>query len=1292
MKNGIDFVSDKRNRNDNAHISFSEITMQATVHHNLSLYRQALESLPTPVVMQHQDRIVFVNNAALHLLGYTLEELQNKSLLQFGAGYDAFSDTSLGRIVSVEVHNGILNYEIRLTTKNSKHKTCLLHANEIAHEGQIIDLCTLEDITERIEAEHKLQQNESNLTAIISSLEDIVFEFSSNGVFLNVWTAEEEQLFFPKEAFIGNTIEDVFGIQFGQQFADMIRNVVATKETMLLEYKSPVNDQWYLSKTSYIHTPRTSEPKVSMLVQNITKRKRAEEAVQIAVSRLGALIQNLQAGILLEDEHRRIVLTNETFCAMFGIPATPEQMVGADCSDSAEQSKGNFMEPERFVSRIREILSRREIVTNEEIRLVDGRILERDYIPIFLENRYYGHLWQYRDITEKMRTQEELQRSEARYRIVTESASDGIITINRHGTILFVNQGMESIFGYTAEEMLNQSISILIPKQLRHLHQAGANRYMATGEKRLNWKSTETIAVRKDGKEVPIEISFGEYAKGGDHLFTAIIRDITQRKETEHSLQTMSAHLAEAQHVARLGSWEFDTASHSIAYLSDAAYALFGFSQEQGIPNLAAFLDIIYLDDLASFNIYMQSAIENNMVQDFEFRILHPSGVRWCNTKMRPICDAEGRVSRIVATTIDITERKETEEIISQLARFPDENPSPVLRVAMDGTIMYANAMSNILLHEWRTAVGASIGKEFRVAVLDALMTGDNKEIEIECAGEYGPITYSLIFAPICESKYVNIYGRDITAAKRAEIELRSAKEIAESANRAKSEFLANMSHEIRTPMNAILGFADILERYVVEKKYLDYLRGIQSAGTNLLKLIDDILDLSKIEAGRLDIQYEPCDPHIFCNELHQIFSLRAQEKGLDFRITINPKLPRSLLLDEIRLRQILFNILGNAVKFTHQGYVSLRVDAVEYQGDTSTIDLVFEVSDSGIGIPKEQQTLIFEPFRQQEGQSTRKYGGTGLGLTISRRLVEMMNGTIELESTPEQGTTFTITLPNVKVAALSRHYTIVQEDNLRNISFQDARILVVEDIESNRSVVRGFLEPYNVEIFEAADGQEGIRMAREHKPDVILMDMQMPIMDGYEAIRTLRLNEDIRTIPVIALTASALESEADTIVSSCQAYLQKPIRCNDLLECLVKVLSPEKLSSAIPSSETPLSPMTCAECSPHSTNSYHDNTEMTAIVYAALFNQAFPIWQAIRPVMSNDDIQEFATIVARIGQEFHHIGTQEYGEALFQYASLFKISKMQQYFLRFPTILEEYAEISNISGVSGTSEALNDT
>ena len=1246
--------------------------MQAASH-TCTMYQQAMEALPTPVVMQRHDQIIFANQAAIQLLGFQMDELSTKFLIQFGAeslAANLLAKPALARVISAVYNNGVLHYEVRLATKCNELKVCLLHTSEIVINGETIDICTLEDLTERAQTEHKLQQNESNLSAIISSLEDIVFELNHKSIFLNVWTANEHQLFFPKETFIGKTISEAFGKEFGSQFDDIIAQVISTKETVVLEYQSPIDSQWYSSKTSYIHDNNSSEPRVSMLVQNITKRKLAEEAVQITASRLTALIQNLQAGIIVEDEHRCIALVNETFCTMFHIPAAPAMLVGVDCSNSAEQSKSLFLAPDQFVERINEILAKKEIVTNEELRLVNGQILERDYIPIFIENRYYGHLWQYRDITDKVHIQEELQKSEARYRVVTESASDGIITINQRGVILFVNQGMERIFGYKESEMLNSSISMIIPEKFRAMHQAGTERYIATGQKRLNWKSVEAFAVRKDGKEIAVEISFGEYAKDGDHLFTAIIRDITQRKETERQLQTISSHLAEAQHVARLGSWELDINANAIVYWSDEIYSLFGFNKNTQTPTLAQFLEVIYTEDLVTFNFSMQNAIETNMVQDFEFRIYHASGIKWCNTKMRPIANEQGNVTKIVGTTMDITERKETEEIIRQLARFPDESPSPILRVAMDGTIMYANQMSISLLHLWQTFVGQQLNEEYQYYIANVLVNGMNMELEVAC----GDITYSLIFAPICESNYVNIYGRDITASKLAEIQLLAAKESAEGANRAKSEFLANMSHEIRTPMNAILGFADILQRYVIEEKYLDYLRGIQSAGTNLLKLIDDILDLSKIEAGRLDIQYEPCDPHVFSSELQQIFSLRTQEKGLDFRIDINPKLPRSLLLDEIRLRQILFNLLGNAVKFTHLGCVSLMIDAIEYQGDDSTIDLIFEVSDTGIGIPREQQSIIFEPFRQQEGQSTRKYGGTGLGLTISRRLVEMMNGTIQLESEPGRGTSFKVLLPGVKVAVVNKTYPALEELHDEDISFNNAKILVIEDIESNRAVIRGFLEPYSIELFEASNGEEGLVTARKHLPNVILLDMQMPVMDGYETIHAVRSDPALQNIPIIALTATSLEREDEIIKAQCQAYLRKPIKRTQLLQKLSDILFVQHHVHTL-SDKTTLQTHSSHQSAMEMTTEIAHNEKVAPELYDKLIAEAYPYWQDIRHILSNDDIQNFAIIVINIAIEFSHNPTIKYGQTLLKNATSFKISKMQSLFLQFPTILDRLQE-----------------
>ncbi len=260
------------------------------------------------------------------------------------------------------------------------------------------------------------------------------------------------------------------------------------------------------------------------------------------------------------------------------------------------------------------------------------------------------------------------------------------------------------------------------------------------------------------------------------------------------------------------------------------------------------------------------------------------------------------------------------------------------------------------------------------------------------------------------------VYGmtalRNLAERKQAEKALKRAKEAAEAANRAKSEFLANMSHEIRTPLNAVIGFSDLLSSMITDKKHKSYLSSIKTAGKTLLTLINDILDLSKIEAGRLEIKSEPINPILIFTELEQIFALKIAEKRLEFIIDID--LPATLVLDQTRLRQVLFNLLGNAIKFTEQGYIKLSAHIRTQENDSRKIDLILAVADTGIGIPKDQQNIIFEYFQQQNGQSTRKYGGTGLGLAITKRLVEMMNGQISVRS--DQGSVFEITLRDVEV------------------------------------------------------------------------------------------------------------------------------------------------------------------------------------------------------------------------------------------------------------------------------------
>ena len=375
--------------------------------------------------------------------------------------------------------------------------------------------------------------------------------------------------------------------------------------------------------------------------------------------------------------------------------------------------------------------------------------------------------------------------------------------------------------------------------------------------------------------------------------------------------------------------------------------------------------------------------------------------------------------------------------------------------------------------------------------------------------------------------------------AFNAELEQRIAERTAQldAANRAKSEFLANMSHEIRTPMNAVLGYAELLGFMLEDKTQRDYIESIKSSGRSLLTLINDILDLSKIEAGKLELQFEFVNSQSFFSEFERIFSLRLSDKGLKFILEISSGTPEGIYVDDARLRQIILNLIGNAIKFTEKGSIRLKVYAENPQIITYSIgktdefvDLIIEVTDTGIGISKEMQEEIFNPFVQVQGQDIKKYGGTGLGLAITHRLVQLMNGTIELQSQLNEGSSFKIKIPEVSYLRDIEKRTEEIQLDITDIEFEKATIIVADDVEHNRKYLIDALKKTNIEIVEAEDGQHAFLLAKKIVPDLIITDIRMPVLDGFELLNKLKSNDGLKHIPVIAYSASVMKAQRDRI------------------------------------------------------------------------------------------------------------------------------------------------------------------
>lgn len=692
------------------------------------------------------------------------------------------------------------------------------------------------------------------------------------------------------------------------------------------------------------------------------------------------------------------------------------------------------------------------------------------------------------------------------------------------------------------------------------------------------------------------------------------------RIEAENSLKESEARLRDIIMSSYDWIWEIDR-NWNYCYTSDSVSNILGYIQSEIIGKSP--MDFM-TDDEKEKNGSAFSGIagKKGIIKDLENWNLHKDGHRVCLlTNAFPILNETGDLIGYRGVDKDITDRKLAEEEIRKLSRATEQSPVSILITDLQGNITYANPTAvRITGYSLNELMGKNLlifstGKEPQEEyknLWEILNSGrewkgefhnkkKNGELYWESVSispildEKGEITHFLaIKEDITERRIAEqtirdlnanlekkvkertkqlastneILTREIKAREKTEVALSKAKKVAEDANKAKSDFLANMSHEIRTPMNAVIGYSELLSSTKVDSVQKDYINSIKSSGKSLLKLINDILDLSKIEAGKLELEYEFVNTFRFFEEFEKIFAFKVNEKGIKFILEIIPGTPDGIYVDEARLRQIVLNLIGNAFKFTSQGQIILRIYSenskrIEHTKNKTEeiIDLIIEVEDTGLGISREMQDKIFEPFVQEH--DFRDFGGTGLGLSISRRLAGLMKGEISLKSEPGKGTIFTLRIPDtISLIELTPILSDISVDPAE-IIFNEAKIVIVDDVQNNRGYLKDALKDTALKIYEAENGAIGYEISKKILPELIISDIRMPELDGFGLLEKIKSDPETKHIPVLAYTAAVLEVQKDLIQNSEFAgLLIKPVRINELYFKLMNILPHRRIEA----------------------------------------------------------------------------------------------------------------------------------
>jgi len=897
--------------------------------------------------------------------------------------------------------------------------------------------------------------------------------------------------------------------------------------------------------------------------QDVTERKRIEQELKFRNVILSTQQEVSLDGILVVDEDRdEIISCNRRFAEMWSIPA--DVLATRSHSQALAIGLKKMADSQSFLTNVKVLDCSHDGTYRDQVQLKDGRTYERYSAPMIGDDgTYYGRVRYYRDITERKQAEQALRQSEEKYRRLVDNVPDVIWTSAQDGRTTYISPNAQSVFGYTAQELYEAGEKLWIgrihPEDLPRVIDA----YRALFAENRPF-DVEYQIQRNDGQWIWLhDRAIRTHEKDGVRYADGIFSDITARKRSEEKLRLFRTLIDQSTDAIEV----IDPETLRFLDVNDKACSDLGYTREQFLS-----LRVPDIYPLAGDESYRKNVEEQLQRSGFTvFEGLH----RRKDGSTFPVEIAMKHVvlgrSYFVAITRDITGRKkaelalrESEEQFRQLADNIREvffilTPDPTRFLYMSPAYDQVVGKSRQEVYERAMAWMDSVHPEDRERVGGVFMQcvqGVPVETEYRVVRPDGSVRWIHARSfPVCDSagKFIRAVGiaEDISEQRRVLDAIQAAKDAAEAASRAKSEFLANMSHELRTPMNGIMGMTELALATELTSEQREYLTMVKSSADSLLGVINDILDFSKIEAGKLEFESIEFNFRSSLEATLKLLALRAHEKGLELNCRVEPEVPEVLIGDPSRFRQIIVNLVGNAIKFTERGEVTVQVE--QQPEKAGGVVLHVSVTDTGIGIPPNKLDAIFSAFTQADGSTTRRYGGTGLGLSISRQLVAKFGGRLWVESVVGQGSIFHF-ITRFAIGS-------PRPAPLTTVNLKDMPVLVVDDNSTNRRILEELLHGWGMKPLLTENGRSALThlhlAAQAGRPfPLVLVDAKMPRIDGFTLVEQIKQDPQLATATIMMLTSAGQRGDA----ARCRqlgvaAYMTKPIGRGELLDAILHAL-----------------------------------------------------------------------------------------------------------------------------------------